>query len=354
MDLEKQMIDQRVNKMIEENTRLFSSYSADVEKQKSYAFLLLGVAAFLDIDIADALQYITEGGQDGGFDAAYIAQSGDGALNVVLFQSKYYRDLEKDRNFPANAIEKSVNTIKNIFDPKRNIELNERSKAVVKDIQSYIADGFIPDVAFVMLSNGLKWNDDAQNYINNDFAGQKQVVFEHYSHEDILKYVRKHESINEIIALTGLAVKEDFNYKEVIMGRISVAEIARIIEKYGDNLLDRNIRKYLGANAVNRAIRETLLSDAKRTNFFFFNNGITMICRDFKYNALQKDDWKVQTHDIQIINGGRTCKTIHQTLRENSDSDFTQTTVLLRLYAVGDDEDIYRRNYPCGKQSKSC
>jgi hypothetical protein len=340
MNIEKQMIDQRINKIIEDNIDLFASYSKDAGKQISYAFLLLGVAAFLDIDIADALQYITEGGQDGGFDAAYIAQANNGALQVVLFQSKYKRELETDFNFPANTIEKSINTVKNIFDPKRVIELNERSQTVVKEIQSYIADGFIPEVNFVMLSNGAHWTNEAQAYINNEFFGQKQVIFEHYNHHDILRYINKHNDIDETITLTGLAIKEDFNYKEVILGRIKIEEITRIIEKHGDNLLDRNIRKYLGTNPVNNAIRETLLTDSQRSNFFFFNNGITVICRDFKYNALQKEDWKVKIRDMQIINGGQTCKTIYQTCLDNPNNDYSQATVLLRLYAVGDNESI--------------
>jgi hypothetical protein len=65
-----------------------------------------------------------------------------------------------------------------------------------------------------------------------------------------------------------------------------------------------------------------------------------MICSDFKYNALQKDDWKVQTRSLQIINGGQTCKTIYQVLKDNTDIDFSDTTVLLRLYAVGPDESV--------------
>lgn len=70
MDIAKQIIDQRVNKILEENPELFSDSGA--ERKKSKAFLLLGVAAYLDIDIAEAVQYITDGGSDGGFDAAYI------------------------------------------------------------------------------------------------------------------------------------------------------------------------------------------------------------------------------------------------------------------------------------------
>lgn len=332
MDIVKQIIDQRVTKIIEENPSVFIDVD-DVEKQRSLAFLLLGVASYLDIDIAEAAQKITDGGNDGGFDAAYIAETGEGELNVVIFQAKYTRDLEKDSNFPANAVEKSVNTIKNIFDHSRQMLLNNRSKGFVDEVRSFIADGYIPYVTFVLINNGSKWNQDAQNHIDNEFEGQNQVEFIHFNHRDIIKYVDKTKKIDETITLIGKAVKEDFNYKEVILGRVTVGEIARILDKYGDNLL-------VGINAVNKAIRDTLSDSKKSSNFFFYNNGITMICSGFKYNALQKEDWKVQVQGMQIINGGQTCKTIHQTVKDNPDKDFSGATVLLRLYAVGTDESI--------------
>ena len=150
MDIAKQIIDQRVNKILTDNPTLFSG--VDQERKKSKAFLLLGVAAYLDIDIAEAVQYITDGGNDGGFDAAYIAEIQDYQLNVVLFQSKYSRKLENDSNFPANAVEKAVNTVKCVFDPDAIIQLNEKSREKVNEIRSFILDGHIPYVTFVMLN----------------------------------------------------------------------------------------------------------------------------------------------------------------------------------------------------------
>jgi hypothetical protein len=340
MDIEKQMIDRRVDKIIEENPSFFSQYANDVERQKSHSFLLLSVAAYLDIDIAEAVQHINDGGNDGGFDASYLLQPIDGSFNVTLFQAKYTRNLEKESNFPENEIIKSINTIKNIFDPSRQTQLNDKSRAIVDEIQSFIDDGAIPHVTFVMVNNGIKWNEAAQNHIDNEFKEQKQVEFIHYNHQNISKYVNKFEKIDETLTLTGIAIKEDFNYKEVILGRVSIQEINSLLEKHGDNLLERNIRKYLGSNTVNIAIRDTLLDDSKRQNFFFYNNGITMICSDFKYNALQKEDWKIQVQNLQIINGGQTCKTIHEVLKDHADIDFSSTTVLLRLYAVGKDESV--------------
>lgn len=329
MDLAKQIIDQRINKILEENRMLF----------RSRAFLLLGVSAYLDIDIAEAQQYLTDGGYDGGFDAAYIVEAQDSQLNVVLFQSKYSRKLEVDSNFPANAVEKAVNTIKCVFDPSARIALNAQSKEKVDEIRSFILDGAIPYVTFVMLNNGLSWNQEGQNHIDNAFAGQGQVRFEHFSHKDMIRYINRERSIDTQIVLSGKAVQENFNYKRVILGRVSIMEIYRLMEEFGDSLLEKNIRRYLGKNIVNDGIERTLLDNEKRQNFFFFNNGATMICKKFSFNGLQEQDWIVKTSDLQIINGGQTCKTIYQTVKENPDTDFSRTYLLVRLYEVDDSED---------------
>lgn len=337
MDIAKQIIDQRINKIIEDNRDTFSG--SDSERNRSKAFLLLGVAAYLDIDMTEAIQYLTDGGNDGGFDAAYIVEAQDSQLNVVLFQSKYSRKLDSDSNFPANAVEKAVNTIKCVFDPLTQIELNVQSKKKVEEIRSFILDGAIPYVTFVMLNNGLSWNRDGQNHIDNAFANQAQVCFEHFSHVDIMRYINRDRVIDTQICLSGKAIQENFNYKRVILGRVSVTEVYRLMEEFGDSLLERNIRRYLGKNVVNDGIAETLLDTDKRQNFFFFNNGATMICKKFSFNALQEHNWMVKTNDLQIINGGQTCKTIHQTVKENPNVDFSQTYLLVRLYEVEETEN---------------
>ena len=337
MDIAKQIIDQRINKILEDNQEIFTDN--DNERNRSKAFLLLGVAAYLDIDLMEAVQFLTDGGNDGGFDAAYIVEAQDSQLNVVLFQSKYSRKLDKDSNFPANAVEKAVNTIKCVFDPSTHIELNVQSRKKVEEIRSFILDGAIPYVTFVMLNNGLAWNQEGQNHINNSFAGQNQVRFEHFSHIDIMRYINREQIINTQISLSGKAIQENFNYKRVLLGRVSVMEVYKLMEEFGDSLLEKNIRRYLGKNVINDGITETLLDTDKRQNFFFFNNGAIMICKKFSFNALQEQNWMVKTDDLQIINGGQTCKTIHQTVKENPNLDFSQTYLLVRLYEVEDTEN---------------
>lgn len=46
----------------------------------------------------------------------------------------------------------------------------------------------------------------------------------------------------------------------------------------GYPLFEKNIREYLGNKGINKRIYQTLKSDQERRNFFYYNNGITIIC----------------------------------------------------------------------------
>ncbi len=87
-----------------------------------------------------------------------------------------------------------------------------------------------------MLNNGLTWNEEGQNYIDNAFAKQEQVRFEHFSHKDILRIINRERPIDTQISLCGKSIQENFNYKRVILGRVSVMEIFTLMEKFGDSL----------------------------------------------------------------------------------------------------------------------
>lgn len=113
-----------------------------------------------------------------------------------------------------------------------------------------------------------------------------------------------------------------------------VSEIARLFNRHNDLLLERNIRRYLGlhSNRVNSAIHNTLINPHERNNFYFFNNGITIICTKFRHNALQGADYQVKLENMQVINGGQTCKTIQQTLNEpDLFSKYDNTFVMVRI-----------------------
>jgi len=341
MDINKHIVDQRIKKIVQDKPEWFSDIN-DEDKKNSRAFVLLSVSTYLSIELTEARSLITDGGGDAGIDAIYVGDTSDLELPVTIFQGKYKNKLDVDSNFPANEVQKVVNTIWTIFDVDKDIStLNPNLKSEIQEIRSLIGDGFIPIVKVVMVNNGLKWNSEGDQYLKNANFPKDQVDFEHINHENIVDFIQSHKGINASLRLNGSSIVENFNFKRVLIGKVNVTEIARLFNSYGDGLLEKNIRRYLGLNRnrVNEAIQETLLGDRK-DNFYFKNNGITMICKKFSYNALQERNWDIVAEDIQIINGGQTCKTIQHTITNNPDNDYSQVFVLVRLYELSvSDED---------------
>jgi hypothetical protein len=87
------------------------------------------------------------------------------------------------------------------------------------------------------------------------------------------------------------------------------------------------------------------LSGEENSNFYFYNNGITLTCDKFTYNALQSKDFQVRVENLQIINGGQTCITIFKTLKETLLGYLPPDAyVLIRLYQLpSDNEDLVRK-----------
>lgn len=340
MDINKHIIDQRIKKIVQEKPEWFTDIN-DEHKKISRAFVLLSVSTYLSIELTEAHSLLTDGGGDAGIDAIYVGGTSDLELPVTIFQGKYKQNLEVDSNFPANEVQKVVNTIWTIFDVDKDINtLNPNLKSEIQEIRSLIGDGFIPVVKVVMVNNGIKWNDEGEQHLKNANFPKDQVDFEHINHENIVDFIQSHKGIKVSLRLNGASIVENFNFKRVLIGKANVAEIAKLFNTYGDGLLEKNIRRYLGLNRnrVNEAIQETLLGDRK-DNFYFKNNGITMICKKFSYNALQEKNWDIVAEDIQIINGGQTCKTIQHTISNNPDNDYSQVFVLVRLYELSVSEE---------------
>jgi hypothetical protein len=313
----------------------------DPGRLKSLAFVYFCVKTILDLDDSHAFDCLMEGGGDFGVDAMHISEEQDGEFTVSLFQAKYKNDLEGNANFPENGINALINAIRFLFDPSAKLEhINQRLLTKVEEARSLIRDGYIPQVRALACNNGLKWNTSSQEAIDRTGFGD-QVTWEHVNHERLIKILQASRPVKDTLQLSGKAVVEDMNFSRVLVGRISVAEIAALIERHGERLLERNIRRYLGlqGNRVNEGIRDTLNSD-ERNNFYFYNNGITLTCDKFSYNALQNSDHQLQVENLQIINGGQTCMTIFKTLQQpDLLQQNNQAYLLLRLYQLPSDND---------------
>lgn len=338
------MIDQRLEGILEKHNALLP-VTTDKNKKKSAAFVILCMATLLDISLEEAEEYLTDGGNDAGVDGLYVQDVEDDEFHVTIFQGKYKQSLEGENAFPENDVIKIIDTVDTLFDPSKNVALNDAIRPKIEEIRSLVRDGYIPVVRVVLCNNGRKWNDQAQNKIDQAGFPSDQVTWCHFNHDSIIEIMKKTKKVSASLRLSGKAIEEKFNFKSVLLGKVQVEEIASLIATHGDLLLERNIRRFLGisGNRVNTAINATLSDARKRDDFYFLNNGITIICKKYAYNALQGDNFTVRMEDIQIINGGQTSKTIHRALQHKADQqeNFSNCFVMVRIYELADDDTTF-------------
>ena len=257
------IIDARIGKLSEDladelDTRL--NIRGDAGKAQSALFVYLVVKTLLDLPDEEALDCLTEGGNDFGVDAVHIGDVEDGEFVVSLFQGKYKQNLKGDANFPQAGIEKSIQAIRYLFDPDAAITINPNLARRLEEIRSLVRDGQIPLVRFVLCNNGLQWNAASQQLIDCAGFPKNQVEWQYINPDSIVGLMQSTKTIDDVLRLTGKAIVEDYDYSRVLVGKIPVQEIAALFNRHGDRLLERNVRRFLGlqGNRVNQAIAQTL------------------------------------------------------------------------------------------------
>jgi len=343
MNINVSIIDQQVRGLAQ---RLKAGIEAELDKQldetttRSVAFVVLCAKVMLGLTDVEAIETLTEGGNDFGVDAIEVGDLNDGEFVVTLFQGKYHHaNLEGVKGFPQDAVEKAVQAVRALFNPSAPVDLNKRLQARIEEVRSLILDGNIPRVRFLLCSNGMSWKvPESQAIIDREHFGDR-ATFEHVNHDVLIRILGATQPVKESIKFAGKSLTEDIQFVRVFIGKVAVSEIARIMDAHGDRLLDRNIRRYLGlhGNRVNEAIQRTLMDGQERPNFFFYNNGVTLICERFDFNALQNENHIVRVEGLQIINGGQTSKTIQATFAAGQQLSAEDAHVLVRLYQVPKD-----------------
>ena len=126
MDINAQIVDQRLQGVIEANPDWF--LQREEQRKKSEAFVLICISTFLGVTQEEARDLLTDGSNDAGVDGLHFGEVDDGEFTVTLFQAKYKQRLDGQAAFEENAVQKAVSTVSTLFDPGKDIELNPKIK----------------------------------------------------------------------------------------------------------------------------------------------------------------------------------------------------------------------------------
>ena len=126
----------------------------------------------------------------------------------------------------------------------------------------------------------------------------------------------------------------------VLVNVVDLYEIYKEAAAKNYELFQENIREYLGTQGINNGIIRTLKDKNDRENFFYYNNGITIICENCDklkdYEKDHKNIYGFKLKNPQIVNGCQTVNSIAEVLSHYSPDkikeEFSKTFVLVKVF----------------------
>lgn len=349
MNLRQQIVEAQVAKFADDLDIL-----ADPAFLRLAHFLLTGQSphAFDPDDLVD-------GGGDKQIDIVTITELADSA-DVYVIQGK------NTDSFSSNALVQMNNGLSWLFEKPRAEIKTLGNHALQDKIQQYrsVQSDIGPSnlrvhVAFV--TNGHS------SAISPEFEQELRAIDSRYNNETFESFSIKPIGADELVSLLNaqerrtrnidadIRMRYDANAPSLIRyhagGTVPASEVARIVndDKEGA-VFDLNLRRFLGARgSVNADILKTCTSMANGYEFWFLNNGLTIVC-DAADAVTDPDNPHLKLHNLQIVNGCQTATTLAVAQKEGTLA--ADTRVLVRVYEAADSDLVGRIVLTTNNQNK--
>jgi hypothetical protein len=259
-----------------------------------------------------AIDSRVEGSGDKGIDSIYIP---DDKSSIKLLQTKRFKNTSK--NLSVEEILKTLNGVRWLLNGNINLpSVNPNFRAKAGEFRDALGTNF-PKVEVCFVTTGQKPQTEGYDEINLFLSQVNSPSEEVYSVTII--------DINELQSLFRRSLQKttpnkidlvfskpnpfehDTGNIRAIVGSVLGKTIAELFDEHGNAIFETNVRNYLGNVRINRNIEETAMSPDQAERFWFYNNGINMICSKLSFRSISNST-KVQLENAQIVNG---CQSVH-------------------------------------------
>ncbi len=344
--LENDILESRLKKVSQELERLgIYSKRSVLEKDKvSFAFVVYVLQRYLDnYDVDEIIDNITEGSLDNAIDILHIdndASSDEIYINV--FQCKYKTEKNLKSTIGENDIDLFLRKIKSIIIDKdtSNITMNPyltKQLNLLWDITKVTEVNNI-HLNLYLATNGADINEQEKKTLTQ-FKQENSII------QDI-KVFFKYEFLigHKEVPVEDIHIPIDKNYIQMNNGintcivSFSAYDIAKLYEKVGDAILEKNVRKLIKSK-INQDIYNSLVADPKM--FWYKNNGLSIVCERFEVKTISGRK-EIEIKRPYIVNGGQTTKTIYNHYLDNKNDE----DKLIPLYEANIIARIYQTTIP--------
>lgn len=276
---------------------------------------------------------MVDGVNDGGVDAM-LSDPNSGESNLVLIQSKFYQKISYED--VVNAITKMVRFYN---DMKKGNYGDVKDKAVKRFLNLDADVGEESKVVFVLYisapKNGIhsnRFESVFKDLTNNSNKFVLRVLFG----DDIRETIKEAESRRPDVEFGKLYIDCSDNclaYRddEAIVVNVSAFCIKELYGIHALTLLSKNLRYHVTGANIDKAIRASIKDSPD--DFWFKNNGITIICDDFKVSGNE-----VKLKHFSIVNGGQTTYNLYKSRDLNKDNDFYLPCKVIKIRGDSEDE----------------
>lgn len=330
----KHALDQRFGELIDLSD-LPPNTPGDVRRRKqlSRSIAALVIMALSDAEADVAANSVTDGHDDLGLDAIYFDSTED---TLYVVQSKFSDSGSK--TIELGDCQKFLAGLRDLIHADFS-KANERLRRREHEIHNILMRS---DVRIVMVAAhtgantlGDQVRDALDKFLREqNNAGQADVfsleVFDLarvYTHLD--PAARKKINLTFGLSAWGIVSAPYHAY----YGQLKVSDVASWAY-IGRPLLDRNLRFYRGSTEVNNAMDDTIVSEPEK--FWYFNNGITVLCDRIAKAPLNGTDnsWGVfDCEGVSVVNGAQTVGVIWERTRQ-SEGLFKTSSACLHMRII--------------------
>lgn len=304
---------------------------------------------------------IVDGGNDGGVDSIMvfinedIVETIDEVENIEFSNKTVSRFIvsqcKKENSFKESALDKLLATIPILFDLEKNeIALISRFNSdvvsqalLLRDVwQKTAINGGEIYIELIYTCNApeVEFNSVFSNKVDQlraliaDIFSTSNIEFTNYSSKELLLLYQKQRSNRLTIEFKDRPLSTEYENNGIgYIGTVNLSDYKNFLtsdsDEIRDDLFESNIRHYQGSVDVNKKIQATV-SEVKNEDFWWLNNGITIIAEDPKEVGK-----KLSIENIQIVNGLQTSYSIYNNHVSN-DSD--NRSVLVKVI-INDNKD---------------